>query len=140
MASHAVALALVLLVAATPARTAELREQEVHFGGLAYRLFCAGCHGADGKGNGSLAEALEMQLGDLTQLAKADGGVFPAERVAAGIAGRVDVPGHRALAMAPWGGVFAGEFEAFATKMAVDGLVARRIDHIVTYLESIQEK
>ena len=72
MASHAVALALVLLVAATPARTAELREQEVHFGGLAYRLFCVGCHGADGKGNGSLAEALELQLSDLTQLAKAD--------------------------------------------------------------------
>ncbi len=112
---------------------------QVHFGELTYRLFCSGCHGADGRGNGELAQALGMPLGDLTQLAKRNGGVFPADRVRDAIAGRGPL-GHTKLNMAPWAQMFADEFEQFASRMAINEMVARRIEHILAYLESIQER
>jgi hypothetical protein len=136
--------AIVLLLAATllaaaPAQAQSTSEMQAHFGELTYRLFCSGCHGADARGNGELAEALGIPLGDLTQLAKRNGGVFPADAVRDAIAGRGPL-GHTKLNMAPWAQMFADEFEQFASRMAVNAMVARRIEHIVAYLESIQER
>lgn len=111
---------------------------QAEFGRSTYRLFCVGCHGADGKGNRTVAEALDLPLVDLTQISKRNGGVFPADAVAAAIAG-TRMGGHRDLAPEPWARVFADEFEQFAEKVVVNALVARRIDHLVAYLESIQQ-
>lgn len=111
---------------------------QAQFGRSTYRLFCVGCHGADGKGNRTVAEALDLPLVDLTQIRKRNGGVFPADAVAAAIAG-TRMGGHRDLAPEPWARIFADEFEHFAEKVVVNALVARRIDHLVAYLESIQE-
>ena len=127
--------AAVLALAPLPALAEDMQAQ---FGRSSYRLFCVGCHGADGKGNRAVAEALHMPLVDLTQIKKRNGGVFPAEEVAAAIAG-TRMGGHRDLAPEPWARVFADEFERFAEKLAVNAMVARRIDHLVAYLESIQE-
>ena len=110
---------------------------QVHFGEAGFRLFCTGCHGPDGRGEGEVAEALEMPVGDLTTIARRNGGVFPADVVTDAITGR-GVKGHRELAMGPWNEMFADEFERFAEGLAVDALVARRIDHLVAYLRSIQ--
>lgn len=112
---------------------------QVHFGRQTYRLFCAGCHGADGRGSGSVADALAFPVGDLTTIARDNGGVFPAAEVAAAIAGSSDVSGHKRLAIQPWSRMFADEFGQFAAEMAVNQLVARRIDHLVVYLEAIQQ-
>lgn len=110
------------------------------FGMKGYRLFCAGCHGPDGKGNPELSQALEMPLVDLTKIAERNGGTFPSREVAAAIAGESKViVGHRALAVSPWAQTFAREFENFAPPPAIEDLVQRRIDHIVAYLKSIQE-
>lgn len=135
----AVLVAAALSLPAASAGAQETSAMQAQFGALSYRLFCAGCHGADGRGNGQLAEALDMPLGDLTQIAKRNGGVFPARDIARAIAG-VGPRGHTALNMAPWADVFAEEFEQFASTVAVNAMVARRIQHLVAYLESIQEK
>lgn len=133
-------LALALLLAAAPAAAQEAGSTQAQFGQLSYRLFCAGCHGPGGKGDGAVAQALEAPATDLTQLARENGGIFPADEVADAITGLSEVGGHRDLAMAPWAAMFAEEFESFAERAVADELVARRIAHLVAYLESIQEE
>jgi hypothetical protein len=108
------------------------------FGQQTYRLFCVGCHGADGRGDGDVSTALQIAVGDLTLIARRNGGVFPAAEVAAAIAGSSEISGHQRLALEPWARMFAAEFEQFAADVAVNQLVARRIDHLVAYLQSIQ--
>lgn len=110
-----------------------------HFGEMTYRLFCTGCHGADGRGDGAVADALKMPISDLTQITKRNGGVFPRDEIADAIAGR-GPRGHTQLRMAPWAKMFADEFEQFATRFIANEMVARRIEHLTAYLESIQEE
>ncbi|MEZ5913869.1 MAG: cytochrome C [Paracoccaceae bacterium] len=43
--------------------------------------FCAGCHGATGRGDGPAAAGLASTPADLTVLSAANGGVFPRVRV-----------------------------------------------------------
>jgi mono/diheme cytochrome c family protein len=109
-----------------------------HFGEMTYRLFCAGCHGADGRGNREVADALGMSIGDLTQISRRNDGVFPRDEIADAIAGR-GPRGHTQLLMAPWADMFADEFEQFATRFIANEMVTRRIEHLTAYLESIQE-
>lgn len=49
--------------------------------------FCAGCHGAGGKGDGEMAEGLAQKPADLTGLSARNGGEFPTTRVMAQIWG-----------------------------------------------------
>lgn len=132
------ALTALLVAFAGPASAQETLEVQAHFGRSIYKLFCVGCHGDDGRGNPAVAEALDLPTVDLTAIKKRNGGVFPADEVAAAIAG-TRMGGHRDLAPEPWARIFADDFERFAEQMAVNALVARRIDHLVAYLESIQE-
>src|SRR5580704_12515521 len=46
-----------------------------------YRAHCGACHGFDGKGGGSVAQALKVKPADLTILSKSSGGKFPTEQV-----------------------------------------------------------
>jgi mono/diheme cytochrome c family protein len=124
--------------AALPAPAQEASSLQLHFGRQIYRLFCVGCHGDDGSGNGEVAVAFQIPVGDLTLIARRNGGEFPTGEVAAAIAGNSDVSGHKAFAMQPWAEMFKQEFERFAAEMAVNQLVSRRIDHLVEYLRSIQ--
>lgn len=123
---------------ASTAAEAQTGDMQAHFGKQTFRLFCAGCHGADGRGNGELAQALGLPMNDLTQIARRNGGVFPTEEITRSLTGR-GPRGHADLDMAPWADMFAAEFESFAARIAVNALVARRIDHLVSYLESIQD-
>lgn len=52
-----------------------------------YDLYCSGCHAADATGNGILAQALGVGAPDLTGLAAANGGDFPATYVMSKIDG-----------------------------------------------------
>lgn len=117
----------------------EARESQVHFGKMIYRLFCVGCHGEDGRGDGAVARALDMPSTDLTTISAANGGVFPADDVAGAITGLGETRGHRDLPVGPWTEMFAEEFETFAERAVANQMVARRIAHLVAYLESIQE-
>lgn len=52
-----------------------------------FAAFCAGCHGAGGRGDGEMAAGLTQAPADLTQLAAGNGGVFPTTRVMAQVWG-----------------------------------------------------
>jgi hypothetical protein len=94
---------------------------------------CAACHGGDAKGNGPLASALKVKVPDLTVLAKNNGGVFPAVGVRRMIAGdKISTP-HGSREMPTWGPLFHQiEWD--------QDLGNVRLDNLVKYLESIQQK
>jgi mono/diheme cytochrome c family protein len=96
---------------------------------------CAVCHGADARGAGPLAGELRRLPPSLTSYAARNGGVFPSERLRTIIDGRRLVGSHGTSEMPVWGDAF---------KRTRDGLseaaVKTRIDAIVKYLETIQER
>jgi mono/diheme cytochrome c family protein len=95
---------------------------------------CASCHGASGRGDGPVASSLRDFPGDLTQFAKRNGGVFPSAKVLRIIEGR-DVGAHGSGEMPVWGHVFRT-----MPSETSDGSATARIEAIVRYLESIQER
>src|SRR5512137_360548 len=67
-----------------------------------FNLYCANCHGEDGKGNGPKAADLEVQPPDLTALT-AKYGAFPRDKLLRIIDGREPLPGHMEREMPVWG-------------------------------------
>jgi hypothetical protein len=68
-----------------------------------YLSDCAGCHGADVKGNGPHSSNLHTKPPDLTTLAKRNKGVFPVNFVYRAIDGRGVDTGHDIGDMPVWG-------------------------------------
>lgn len=103
--------------------------------------YCAACHGVEGKGDGTIAEFLTITATDLTHLSKRNAGLFPRERAINVIDGRMEVKVHGPRDMPVWGDWF--EFEAgssVAGKGAEEKIVRERINALVDYIETIQEK
>jgi len=105
----------------------------VESGRALFATHCASCHGKAARGDGPVADALRVRPADLTQLAKRNGGVFPSAETHRIIDGR-GVGAHGNPDMPVWGNVFK------SAANATDKDVAARIDAIVKYLESIQER
>ena len=106
-----------------------------------YMNYCAACHGADAKGDGTLGEFLTLAVPDLTKLSKLNAGKFPEERVMDVIDGRVDVKVHGMRDMPVWGDWFNREAASADTgKAAREMIVNDRIASLITYIKSIQEK
>lgn len=100
---------------------------------------CAGCHGESGKGQGPLAELLNVEIPDLTQLSAGNDGVFPMLRVIHTIDGRQSLKAHGGP-MPIWGTVFKSHATAASGVYGGPEAVTRgRILSIAYYLESIQE-
>jgi mono/diheme cytochrome c family protein len=106
----------------------------LELGAALFRTHCATCHGATARGNGPLADSLRRMPPDLTKYTTRNGGVFPSERLSQIIDGR-GVVSHGDREMPVWGNAF---------RSSRDGLTAAgakaRIDAVVRYLESIQER
>ena len=100
-----------------------------------YAFYCASCHGAEGKGDGTLGKSLRKRPADLTQLTKKNQGQFPTETVAKLIDGRSGDEAHLKGDMPIWGDVFAKS----QTNTSPEDVKAR-IDALVKYLETIQDK
>jgi mono/diheme cytochrome c family protein len=100
-----------------------------------YHDYCAVCHGASARGDGPLADKMKKRPPDLTQFAKENGGVFPAEMVKKIIDGRQPLPNHGGPDMPVWG-------EAFKSSRAggSEDAVRARINELVRYLESLQAR
>ena len=79
---------------------------ESMYGPDLYRLYCATCHGRDGKGNGPATAALKVPPPDLTALARQRSGVFSAGGVEAVIRGGTAVTAHGSDEMPVWGQIF----------------------------------
>jgi len=99
-----------------------------------YISYCGMCHGPDAKGGGPFSPQLKTWPPDLTQLARRNGGVFPSLHVAEVVDGEFDQPAHGSKEMPMWGPVFR------SIAHGREDSAQRRIDNLVKYLESLQQK
>jgi len=97
-----------------------------------FRGYCGPCHGTKGVGDGPAAAALKTKPADLTKLAAANKGQFPAERVAMVLEFGVAVPAHGSTEMPTWGATFRA--------MGDEASVRQRITALTRYVASIQAK
>ena len=102
-------------------------------GAYAYRTYCASCHGADGKGEGPLAENLRFRPPDLSLMAKRNGGEYPAETVHRIVDGRRPLPGHGGPDMPIWGDAFKNPETGFD-----EAKVREKIRVVVDHLRTLQ--
>ncbi len=137
MWARTIAATIFMLGAGGPALAQAQRAPEpaaaVESGRALFTTHCASCHGKAARGDGPVADALRVRPADLTQLAKRNGGVFPSAETHRIVDGR-GVGAHGNPDMPVWGNVFK------SAANATDKDVAARIDAIVKYLESIQER
>jgi mono/diheme cytochrome c family protein len=104
-------------------------------GSSVFKTYCASCHGESGRGNGAVAVFLRRRPADLTQIAIRNKGTFPSDRVFAMIDGRQVVKVHGDSQMPVWGDAFAKSATA-----SDERAIKEKIDALVQYLESIQER
>ncbi len=99
-----------------------------------FRNHCAVCHGKDGRGRGPATIVLKGPVPDLTEIARRNGGVFPAGRVKAIIDGTNEGPAaHGSREMPIWGPVFHNfEWD--------QDLGEVRLQNVTEYIRSIQQK
>ena len=98
-----------------------------------FTSYCASCHGASGRGDGPAADSFKVPPSNLTQLARRNGGVFVADRIHRTIDGR-GAKAHGSGDMPVWGDVFRRR------QGLEDETVQARIDAIISYLRTIQER
>lgn len=116
--------------------------ERLDIGKREYGESCAACHGANGKGGGSFAQALQLTVPDLTLLARNNGGVFPVARVYEVIDGREDVKAHGTREMPIWGKHFSAratpEYDDYPH--VAESFTRARILAVIDYLYRIQAK
>lgn len=99
-----------------------------------YTMYCAVCHGKEGKGNGPAAEAMKVAPTDLTQLASKNGGKYPSAHVAATIQGDTNLPAHGTKDMPIWGDLFWHMSQGHTSE------VQMRIANLNKHIEELQTK
>jgi mono/diheme cytochrome c family protein len=120
---------------ATPPRTASPEKNQSMSGKQLFTSYCALCHGTDAKGGGPFSPQLKVWPPDLTTLAKKNNGVYPAMHVSEIIDGEFGKsPAHGSKEMPVWGPVFR------SLAQGRDDSAQRRINSLVKYLESLQQK
>lgn len=135
LAVFVVALGLGVLPVPVHAQDGPQESGERYLGSHLYRTYCAVCHGKAAGGDGPLADQMKKRPPELTQFALRNGGAYPSALVARIIDGRHPLPGHGGPDMPVWGDVF----KASRTGSSEQAVKAR-IDALVKYLESLQEK
>jgi mono/diheme cytochrome c family protein len=106
---------------------------ESMYGPDLFKMYCASCHGRDGKGGGPVAASLKVPPPDLTVLTQRQKGVFPKFEVETIITGPAEIGPHGSDEMPVWGLIFRA-------LDASDTRAKARIKNLVTYIESIQQK
>jgi mono/diheme cytochrome c family protein len=108
-------------------------ETDISSGAEMYHMYCAVCHGLDGKGGGPAAPALKQALPDLTLLSKKNGGKYPNFRVSNAIQGDASITAHGSRDMPMWGDVFRG-------MKRDEAVVKLRVYNLTQYIQSMQQK
>lgn len=128
------ALALLSLSSQSVAQTQRTLGPPEERGAFLYQFHCAGCHGEEGRGDGPVAEFLEVKPIDLTALGKRPQGVSEAW-LSMVIDGRQKIRGHGTSRMPVWGMTFARELDGNRQRE-----VEERIDVLAQYVLSIQRE
>lgn len=105
-------------------------------GGELYRLHCAGCHGAAGRGDGPVAPLMAVAVPDLTRIAARRGGRFPQDEVARIIDGLSPLAAHGTRHMPVWGYEF---YSPDADDETAQRQAAERVEQLTRFLGSIQQ-
>jgi len=129
-ACRAFSLALLLAVSSVATPRAHAAEPK---GDALFATHCATCHGTDGEGGGPAASAMKVTMPNLRTLAKRNGGVFPADAVAAYIDGRDQVASHGDRLMPIW-----GDFLQQPGDKDDKNAVRARIAALVAFIERLQ--
>ncbi|WP_296427875.1 c-type cytochrome [Yoonia sp.] len=134
-------IATALLLSMTMSAVAQGIPENAKAGEAEFSNSCASCHGGDGKGAGFLTRLFQgVDPGDLTQLAKNNGGQLPSERVSDVIDGRAEVAAHGDRKMPVWGDRY---WETAMSEYGPDEFneqrAQNRVRELVVYLEAIQE-
>jgi mono/diheme cytochrome c family protein len=135
---QAVLLGASLAIAATGA----LGQGKVDLGKREYDASCATCHGLKGTGDGPSTQHLNRTPTDLTQLAKANGGILPVDRLYRSIDGTLAVPGHGTRDMPIWGSQYRVRAAEFYTDVPYDpdAFVRAKILALIDYIARLQAK
>ncbi len=150
LAACAAALAATHVAAQTPstgtasASSAARRDfSSRDFGQREFQRSCASCHGASGKGDGALVPYLRRSPPDLTQLARANQGVFPLQRLYDVIEGG-KLAAHGTRDMPVWGTQYRMEDAEYHTDSTLpydpEALARSRILGLLEYLNRIQAR
>jgi mono/diheme cytochrome c family protein len=94
---------------------------------------CSACHGAEGEGGGPVASVMSISVPNLRAIAMRNGGVFPADAVAAYIDGREQRAAHGSRVMPVW-----GDFLEAADAPNAEESVRTRIAALVAFIERLQ--
>jgi len=117
----------------TTIKNVSLRPTSAASGKEMFDMYCAVCHGADGKGGGPAALALKKRPTDLTQLAARNGNRYPELMVTETLTGRA-IDAHGSQEMPVWGDLFK------SLGSGANGFVRLRIVNLTSYVGSIQAK
>lgn len=133
--------ALTITLAAPSAHALD-EQTQIKLGEIEFMGNCASCHGADGKGDGPVAEVLTTRPSDLTQITKNYSGIFPAEEVYRAVNGQNMINPHGSREMPVWGPRYwetaADQAGSVPHDVDMQALVHGRITALVQYIESIQ--
>jgi mono/diheme cytochrome c family protein len=105
-------------------------------GAQLFRASCSGCHGVDARGNGPVAEFINVRVPDLTKINATHGGEFPAAQIYRIIDGQSDMPAHGTRHMPVWGYEFFG---AEGNDQSAHGEASDKVDSLVKYLRTLQQ-
>ena len=100
-----------------------------------YGRLCASCHGVTGRGDGPVANSFNIDVPDLTLIARRQGGAFPRDRIEQIIDGRYTVLAHGTRTMPVWGEELARtEIGSPDAERATQLMITRLLD----YVQSLQ--
>jgi mono/diheme cytochrome c family protein len=114
--------------------------QDPHLGLVEYEIACMPCHGIKGRGDGPLAGKLPNKPSDLTLIAKANGGTFPPNKVMRIIDGRKLSSAHRRRTMPIWGERYRRRTDTQETTATIEQRARKRIEALVRYVETLQQR
>jgi len=110
------------------------RKRNLLSGKETFLKYCASCHGADAKGDGPAAVALNPPPSDLTTLAKRHRNEFPSGYVGALLKFGRNLVAHGSDDMPVWGARFRD------LDPIKDPTGQQHMDDVVAYIESIQTR
>lgn len=126
------------LLAAVLVLAACVPQDKTPSGAEDYAAFCAGCHGADGKGGGEAALGLAKKPADLTALSRAESGTFPAARVMAkvwGYTGRTEADRE----MPKFAALLDGELVGYDSGDGILTPTPVRLVQLAEYVKALQD-